>query len=96
MFWTDCLQPNGVVLSPNGKTAYITDTGLFRPETRTSPHTIYAYDVVRTECAAVPTLLYYLAVPVTCKTLPHTIRSFDVVMTEYACSNFGVQCLSLF
>ena len=44
-------QPNGVVLSPDGHTAYITDTGLFRPETRTSPHTIYAYDVVRTECA---------------------------------------------
>lgn len=46
-----CAQPNGVVLSPDGRTAYITDTGLFRPETRTSPHTIYAYDVVRTECA---------------------------------------------
>ena len=45
-----CTQPNGVVLSPDGQTAYITDTGLFRPETRTSPHTIYAYDVVRTEC----------------------------------------------
>lgn len=43
-----CVQPNGVVLSPDGKTAYITDTGLFRPEERASPHTIYAYDVIRT------------------------------------------------
>lgn len=46
------MQPNGVVLSPDGSTAYITDTGLFRPGVRTSPHTVYAFDVVRTECAA--------------------------------------------
>ncbi len=56
------VQPNGVVLSPDGTTAYITDTGLFRPGVRTSPHTIYAFDVVRTECAA--SLTYTTSAPV--------------------------------
>ena len=61
------MQPNGVVLSPDGSTAYITDTGLFRPGVRTSPHTIYAFDVVRTECAACPALAP-TAAPLTCPT----------------------------
>jgi sugar lactone lactonase YvrE len=51
------MQPNGIVLSPDGKVAYITDTGLFRPDVRTSPHTIYTFDIVRAEyvtCAVIP------------------------------------------
>ena len=51
------MQPNGVVLSPDGKVAYITDTGLFRPDVRTSPHTIHAFDIVRAECVACSVLL---------------------------------------
>ena len=65
------IQPNGVVLSPDGSTAYITDTGLFRPGVRTSPHTIYAFDVVRTECAPCPALAPTAAV----LHLPHRVSA---------------------
>jgi sugar lactone lactonase YvrE len=53
-----CVQPNGVVLSPDGATAYVTDTGCLHPDTpdggacssANEPRSTYAFDVVKYGC----------------------------------------------
>ena len=53
-------QPNGVVLSPDGRVAYITDTGCKHADTSdggqctapNTPRSIYAFDILKSRFAA--------------------------------------------
>ena len=55
-------QPNGVVLSPGGKVAYVTDTGCKHADAPdggqcTSPNisrSIYAFDIIKGRCSPAP------------------------------------------
>ena len=53
------LQPNGVALSPDGRTLYVTDTGCLHPASpdggdcasANTPRTIFAFDIEARRCA---------------------------------------------
>ena len=54
-------RPNGLVFAPNGKTAYVTDTGYdlgYAPKDPAGPRSIYAFDVVNNRFLANRRLIY--------------------------------------
>lgn len=54
-------RPNGLVFAPDGKTAYVTDTGYelgYAPEDPAGPRSVYAFDVVNNRFLANRRLIY--------------------------------------